>query len=146
MNIKEIDSISVKGIFVRTTNADEMNPLTAKIGTLWETFYSEVAPRLNQNARVFGVYTHYESDHTGAFDVIACTDLIDAVNLKQFHINAGRYLVFRKIGEMPQAVIDLWGEVWAYFSSPNCAHSRTFTTDFEWYKSENEIEIYISVR
>jgi predicted transcriptional regulator YdeE len=32
-------------------------------------------------------------------------------------INAGNYLVFKGVGEMPQAVIEAWENIWDYFSS-----------------------------
>ena len=117
MNISEIEKIDVIGKSVRTKNTDEMNPSTAKIGVLWESFFADLAPKLSQNSRVFGLYTNYESDHTGAFDVVACSDIIDAQGLEEFQIKSGRYLIFNGTGEMPQTVIDVWGEVWNYFSS-----------------------------
>ncbi|HFG1933513.1 TPA: AraC family transcriptional regulator, partial [Vibrio cholerae] len=49
-------------------------------------------------------------------------------------------------GEMPQVVIDLWNEVWNYFASEHCPHERAYTTDFEYYKSANSVEISIAVR
>lgn len=146
MNMTKIDKLDVTGISVRTKNSDEMDSSTAKIGSLWETFYSEFTPKLTQNSRVLGLYTHYESDHTGSFDVVACSDSLSAENLEEHQINAGNYLKFKGTGEMPQAVIDLWGEVWNYFNAKDCQHNRTFTTDFELYKGEEEIEIYISVQ
>ncbi len=100
---------------------------------------------MNKSSRVFGLYTNYESDHTRMFDVVAYSGSIEAHGLQEFQINSGRYLAFEGTSEMPQAVIDSWGEVWNHFSSEQCSHKRTFTTDFEVYKNETEIEIYISV-
>lgn len=145
MNINEIDEIKVTGVSVRTNNSNEMNPSTAKIGALWEKFYADLGSKLRQNSRVFGLYTNYESDHTGDFDIVACSDSIESHGLEEFQINQGKYLVFNGTGEMPKAVIDLWSKVWDYFSSENCSYKRTFSTDFELYKNEKEIEIYISV-
>ncbi len=145
MEINELEKINVTGISVRTTNANEMTPANAKIGALWEKFYTELAPKLSPNSQVFGLYTNYESDHTGAFDVVACSDVINTQELESFQVNSGKYLVFSGVGEMPQAVISLWGEVWNYFSSADCQYERAFTTDFELYKSETEIEIYIAI-
>ena len=71
-NIKkvEIESKTVKGLQVRTKNADEMNPETQKIAPLWGRFFNEVLPTLGEGgATVYGVYHNYESDATGAFDV-----------------------------------------------------------------------------
>ncbi|MCW8090911.1 GyrI-like domain-containing protein [Alteromonas sp. ASW11-130] len=145
MNITTIEKFSVAGISVRTKNSNEMSPSTAKIGSLWEKFYGELAPKLNQNARVFGLYTNYESDHTGLFDVVACSDSLLTENVEKHDVKAGNYVKFKAAGEMPQVVIDLWGAVWKYFDANDCDYKRTFTTDFEFYKSENEVEIFISV-
>ncbi|CAM3226108.1 GyrI-like domain-containing protein [Vibrio neptunius] len=149
MNIGEINGFDLAGYAIRTTNADEMNPSTAKIGELWAKFYANAAPKLNEKSKVYGVYTNYESDFSGAFEVIACSDtlsperLSDSVKVK---IASGKYVTFTASGEMPQAVIDLWGEVWSYFSSENCLYQRAYTTDFEYYKSAHEVEIAIAVK
>ncbi|WP_261802174.1 hypothetical protein [Vibrio metschnikovii] len=45
MNISEINGFEVTGFVVRTTNIDEINPMTAKIGNLWENFYENSAPK-----------------------------------------------------------------------------------------------------
>ncbi|MCR9816756.1 GyrI-like domain-containing protein [Vibrio parahaemolyticus] len=123
MKISEINGFEVTGFVIRTTNAGEVNPSTAKIGELWAKFYSNAAPKLNEKSKVFGIYTNYESDFT-----------------------SGKYVTFAASGEMPQAVIDLWGKVWSYFSSENCLYKRAYTTDFEYYKSAHEVEIFIAVR
>ncbi|KZN14893.1 GyrI-like domain-containing protein [Marinomonas sp. TW1] len=146
MDLIQIDTIKVAGLSVRTTNAAEMKPATAKIGALWAKFYADLSPMLDPHSRVFGLYTHYESDHTGAFDVVACSDSLTGKNLEEHQIQAGNYVKFIGTGDMPQAVIDLWGEVWDYFSADKCAHTRAFTTDFECYKGEREVEIYIAVK
>ena len=149
MHIQNIESFEVAGFNVRTKNSDEMNESTAKIPGLWNRFYTDIAGYLSENANVYGVYSDYESDHTGAFNVLAASDDKSAcqVNGSQvLKIEAGKYLVFLGSGEMPQAVIDLWGEVWEYFESAEVKHIRAYTTDFEHYKSPSEIEIYISVK
>ena len=132
----------------RTTNADEMNPETAKIGALWESFYSNIYPKLSASAKVYGLYTNYESDTTGAFDVVACTDAeltLTDDNTQEFQMSPGSYLKFSAMAELPGAVIDIWGSVWGYFDSADCAHTKAFTTDFELYVGEREVEIYISI-
>ena len=145
MKIVKYENTVVKGIAVRTDNASEMNPSTAKIGALWEEFYQQIAPHLSEKSNVFGLYTNYESDHNGAFDVVACSDVLGKNNASSFQIQSGHYLVFKGAGEMPQAVIDLWNKVWEYFESESCEHTRAFTSDFELYKNDKEIEIYISI-
>lgn len=149
MHISEIDSFSVTGFVIRTTNADEVTPSTAKIGRLWARFYENAAPKLNEKSKVYGLYTNYESDFTGAFDVIVCSDTLspeELANSVKVTIDSGKYMTFYAAGAMPQVVINLWGDVWSYFGSKNCLHERAYTTDFEYYKSDNEVEIFISIK
>ncbi|HHF2887240.1 GyrI-like domain-containing protein [Vibrio diabolicus] len=149
MNISKVNGFKATGFVIRTTNADEVNPSTKKIGELWAKFYTNAAPKLNEKSNVFGIYTNYESDFTGAFDVIACSDTLSPEMLPdsvKVHVTSGKYVTFTASGEMPQAVIELWGEVWSYFSSENCLYKRAYTTDFEYYKSAHEVEISIAVR
>lgn len=149
MKIQDIASIELVGFRVRTKNEDEMEPSTAKIGALWHKFYTQAAPQLANGSKVYGVYTNYESDFTGLFDVVACSDTLTLENLKdasKVTIQSGKYLVFSTQGKLPQAVTDLWGEIWRYFNSSDCPHTRAYTTDFEFYKSENEVEISIAIK
>jgi predicted transcriptional regulator YdeE len=77
MKIKVFNNLNVQGFAVRTKNIDEMEPSKAKIGNLWDRFYREIAPHLSAESRVFGIYTNYESDHTGDFTVLAGTDVLN---------------------------------------------------------------------
>ena len=149
MTILNVESIVAVGFRVRTKNEDEMQPSTAKIGELWNKFYSESAPKLNNKSKVYGVYTNYESDYTGLFDVIACSDTLTLEDLKnstRVTIQPGKYLTFSAQGEIPQIVFGLWGQIWDYFNSKDCQHSRAYTTDFEYYKSPSEVEISIAIK
>lgn len=149
MEIVDIEGFSVTGLVVRTTNAAEIKPETAKIGGLWESFYSTVAPTLAENAKVYGLYTNYASDAAGEFDVLACADtdspnvLDNAVSLT---IATGEYAKFSAQGAMPDVVITLWREVWAYFSANDCPYARAYTTDFEYYKNNETVEIFIAIK
>ena len=149
MNTIEVSSFSVTGLVVRTTNNEEIDPSTAKIGKLWEEFYKNSSSHLNNSSKVYGLYTNYESDATGKFDVVACSDTLSKEQLEnsvEFQISTGKYLKFSGSGSMPQTVISLWSRVWEYFNSSNCPHVRVYTTDFEFYKSENEVEISIAIK
>ncbi|MEF1290152.1 GyrI-like domain-containing protein [Vibrio sp. M260118] len=147
MKLQKIQGFDVAGYSVRTTNLAEQEEGTAKIGHLWQRFFSEVAPSLDPGAKVYGLYTNYESDYTGEFDVIACSDCLISsdADFVSTQIATGNYLVFSAKGEFPTVVIELWKEVWAYFSDPNYPHQRSYNTDFEFYKSADEVEIYIGV-
>ncbi|MBC5830881.1 GyrI-like domain-containing protein [Vibrio metschnikovii] len=149
MNLQKINALKVSGISVRTTNVHEMDLSTSKISYAWEKFNEDMYPLLSPVSKVYGLYTHYSSDFRGEFDVIACASNIDPTGLEHSvtsEIKSGVYLVFKRKGHMPQVVSDLWQEVWRYFSSVDCTHTRAYTTDFEYYKSNNEVEIFIAIK
>ena len=142
-----VKSKTIIGLKARTKNEDEMNPEVAKIGALWQDFFSNIMPTLGETPPpLYGVYSNYESNAHGEFDV-----LVGAEEVKQTEERAsvdleeGKYLCFKAKGELPQAVIETWGEIWAYFSDENCKDVRVYKTDFEKYISKDEAEIYIGI-
>jgi len=149
MKIVELEAKQIKGLSARTTNAGEMNPQTAKIGALHQKFDDTVTVNYKEGARVYGVYYNYESDHTGAYSVMAGADRLEqkiAANLETVTLPAGSYMVFEAKGEVPQVVIETWAKIWNYFSDSAAPYRRSYTTDFEFYKNQNEIEIYIALK
>jgi predicted transcriptional regulator YdeE len=72
---QQIDAFTVAGLRVRTTNAAEHQPQSAKIGPMWGRFFSEEQaesiPGKIPGSAIYGVYSAYESDASGAFDVTA---------------------------------------------------------------------------
>jgi len=148
VKIVDVDEKKINGITTRTTNDDEFNSKNARIANLWQTFDSNVSVDYKNGNRVYGVYYNYESDANGEFSVLAGTDQNDSSTGKLENINiiSGKYLVFEAKGEMPQVVIDTWGKVWEYFSSSKAEYQRAYTTDFEYYKNENEIEVCIAIK
>ena len=66
--------------------------------------------------------------------------------LETIVIQSGRYLVFTAKGDIPKIVIDTWKEIWEYFARKDAEYERLYTTDFEYYVNQNEIEIYIAVK
>ena len=65
------ETIACQGLSVRTTNQQELNPVTAKLGTLWLSFYQNIFSKLPAGSAAYGIYHNYESDAHGAFDVTA---------------------------------------------------------------------------
>ena len=142
----EIKAKTIKGLQVRTKNADEMSPDTQKIAPLWGRVFAEMLPTLKEDATVYGVYHNYESDALGEFDVLVGADVMEMTDeMKTVTLEGGKYLKFPVKGELPQAIIDTWMQVWAYFEDPSIDEKRTYETDFELYLSEDEVEIYIGV-
>ena len=150
MRVEEIEEKTIYGISTRTKNSNEINPETSKIAALWQKFDSTIEVNYKEGERVYGVYYNFESDENGAFDVLAgyetSNDPLDKVLIEK-----GKYLVFNKIFEQTDdktrvgAIIETWGRIWEYFSNENSHYKRKYRTDFEYYKSINEIEIYISI-
>jgi predicted transcriptional regulator YdeE len=150
MKTAKIEEKVIYGISVRTTNANEMNPETAKIGKIWRTFDNEVATDYRNGERVFGVYYNYESDANGEFDVLAGSEKGN-IALDKATIQKGNYLIFeakvktRDDNARIQSVIETWGKVWKYFGDENSEYKRAYKTDFEYYKNQTDIDIYISI-
>lgn len=150
MRVEEIEEKSIYGISVRTKNSNEMNPETAKIGAIWQKFDSTVEVNYKDGERVYGVYYNFESDANGEFDVLAGYEILNS-KLDAVKIQKGKYLVFNKIFEETddntrvQAIIETWGKIWEYFLNEDSQYKRIYKTDFEYYKGQNEIEIYISI-
>ena len=150
-----IPAFSVAGIAVRTSNTEEMNPAIARLGALWGRFFSESwerkLPSRGDDGRIYGVYSNYESNEHGAFDVTAGVAVADAVAAQavpgavRIDIEAGDYLVFTGQGDMPQMVIDTWIRIWGYFGS-NPQVQRRFGTDFEAYEGPEKVSIHIGVK
>ena len=140
------DAFQVAGLTVRTTNRDENDPASARIGTLWNRFFGEETyrstPGRTGDARIFGAYSGYESDAHGAFDVTVGVAVAGSAG--SVAIEAGDYLVFTCQGEMPQMVIAAWQRIWQYFEAhPEIA--RRYRSDFEAYEGPDKVAIHIGV-
>lgn len=140
------DAFRVAGLTERTTNREESTPATARLGALWSRFFGEQTyastPHRNGDTRIFGVYSAYESDANGAFDVTAGVAVTSGEG--SVAIEAGDYLVFTGQGEMPQMVIATWQRIWQYFEAhPTIA--RRYRSDFEAYEGPDKVAIHIGV-
>ena len=150
MRVEEIEEKLIYGISTRTKNVNEMNQETAKIGAIWQKFDSTVEVNYKDGEKIYGVYYNFESDANGEFDVLAGYEILND-KLDTVKIQKGKYLVFNKVFEETdnntriQAIIETWGKIWEYFSDENSKYKRKYETDFEYYKTQNEIEIFISI-
>jgi predicted transcriptional regulator YdeE len=149
--VVELNQKQVVGLKIRTSNTAK--DMSEKIGKTWTDFYSNgiYASITNKvNANTIGLYTNYESDFTGEYDMLACCEvsaceqLPDGVTAEV--IPAGKYARFIIKGDVHNAVAEFWNELW------NMDLDRAYTADFEEYQatSENmehaEIHIYISLK
>lgn len=148
MKIVQFAEKQLKGIHIRTSNAAEMNPATAKIGALHQEFDRRVPVNYQAGARVYAVYYDYESDVSGAYSVFAGCDHVEEEvdGIEEITLQNGRYLVFTAVGEVPQVVLQTWMKIWDYFAQADAPYQRAYTTDFEFYKSQTEVEIHIAIQ
>ncbi len=148
--IEQVPAFLASGLQVRTRNADERDTSTARIGPLWGQFFEQQLPvnlpGQTDNPKIMGIYSNYESDATGAFDVTAgLTVSTPAPDMNTVTIEAGTYLVFPCEGQKPMAIIEGRGRVWATFEN-NAATPLLYRTDFEEYLGPQQAAIYIGIQ
>lgn len=141
-----LDPFDVAGLTARTSNRDESDPGAARIGPLWGRFFDErvyeTLPQRADDRHLYGVYSAYEADREGAFDITAGVAV--AGGPATVRIEGGDYLVFTGQGEMPQMVLAVWQAIWQYFE----AHPeirRRYRSDFEAYAGPDQVAIHIGV-
>ena len=148
-----MENFKIIGISVETTNQN--NQAATDLGQLWNRFYGEeIFNKIpNKDSEdIYAVYTDYESDYTGKYTTIIGqrVSALDHIpnGMVGREINNEKLLKYTVKGEMPQAVVETWQEIWAN----NIALYRTYEADFEVYgeKSQqgpdSEVQIYIGTR
>ena|SRR5437868_1778850 len=153
-------AMRVAGLALRTDNAAESQPGTGKIPGLWQRFRGEQwfdrLADLGAFGPPIGVYSAYESDASGSFQIIAGREVARnaavAAPLQTVSVPAGEYLVFQSSGSLPESVIRGWQDVWAYFERPRPrprprpdALMRAYTYDVEIYPNSESVEIWVAI-
>lgn len=138
-----IESFTVTGNRVRTQNSREMNPETARIGNLWQSFYAGLA-RPDTQTGIYGVYTAYESDEQGEYDVVAGIRDVQEPAADTVTVPAGTYIKFQRSGPPVEAVMALWQEIWGFFQKKE-SPIRAFEADFEEYGRDG-VAVYIGIK
>jgi len=149
---KQTGAKRVAGLALRTDNAAEARAGAGKIPGLWQRFRSEDwfgrLEKLGAVGPPVGVYSEYESDASGSFQILAGREISASISvpapLQVVSVSAGRYLVFSSGGALPESVVKGWQDVWAYFQQPRDV-ARSYSTDFEIYPNAEEVEIWIAV-
>lgn len=145
VNLKEK---KVVGLNIRTNNNDPN--MSNDIGKLWNKFFnqgifSEIKNKVNE--RAIGLYSNYESDFTGDYDMTVACEVSDDKEIPKGTIvktiPAGKYAKFFVKGHMQKAVYEFWQELW------KMDLNRAYTCDFEEYINSDidnaEINIYIAL-
>ena len=149
----KIESFKIIGISIETTNQN--GKAAEDLGNLWGRFFAENVAGKIQNkisGEIYSIYTDYESDFTGnylailGFKVSSLDNIPDGLIGREFENET--FMKFTAKGEMPNAVVETWKEIW----SKDDSLRRKYTYDFEVYgeKSQNgtdsEVEIYIATK
>lgn len=149
----EILDINNKDIIGMTTDTKYSIEKTGdgKIPALWEEFSNIIDDELYKNRIIYAVYSNYshELDDLKYKITIGFEDeqnIIPQTFNEKITIKSGQYMKFSREGAMPNIVIELWQDIWDYFSSPNAGYERAFTTDFEEYISSNQVNIYVAIK
>ncbi|PHV11261.1 GyrI-like domain-containing protein [Chitinimonas sp. BJB300] len=142
-----VPSFGVTGLRVRTCNDDEMKPELARIPGLWERVLS--AGLLQTDKPVFAVYSGYESDHTGTYDLtVGTSSLAPHLSLATTEIPTQGYLVFEAQAESAEAlhsaVFAAWQQVWRFFGQ-STEWRRSYSADFERYDETLSATLHIAV-
>ena len=146
-----ISDFKIIGISIETTN--ENGKSMEDLGKLWNDFYSlGISDKIpnKTSEEVYSLFTNYESDYTGKYTAIIGHKVANLDNIpdgflgKEF--KGGTYSKFIAKGKMPDAIINIWGEIWKKDKELH----RRYTVDFEVYgpasqNGENsEVTVFIA--
>ena len=147
------NGFKIIGISTRTTNKD--NKAQQDLGQLWGEFYSENIFEKTPNKlsnEVLTIYTDYKSDFMEDYTTIIGMPVstLDEIpnGLVGREFQANNFQKFTAKGEMPNAVVNTWIDIW----KRNKELNRKYSYDFEVYgeKSQNgensEVDIYIATK
>ena len=145
------NGFKIIGISTRTTNKD--SKAQQDLDNLWGLFFTQnifdKIPNKVSN-EVLAIYTDYKSDFTEDYTTIIGVPVstLDKIpeGLIGREFQTENFLKFTAKGEMPNAVVNTWIDIWNRDKELN----RKYTYDFEVYgkNSQNgensEVEIYIA--
>lgn len=147
------NGFKIIGISTRTTNKD--NQSQQDLTNLWGQFYAQnifdkIPNKVSDN--VLSIYTDYKSDFTYEYTTIIGVPVstLDEIptGLIGREFNADNFEKFIAKGEMPNAVVNVWLDIWKRDKELD----RKYSYDFEVYgqKSQNgensEVEIYVGIK
>ena len=147
------NGFKIIGISTRTTNKD--NQSQEDLGKLWGQFFGEnviekIPNKVSNN--ITTIYTDYKSDYTDEYTTIigipvsTLDEIPNGLIGREFQSDDFRKFIAK--GKMPNAVMDVWLDIWQQDKQLN----RKYSYDFEVYgeKSQNgensEVEIYLSTK
>ena len=145
----------IKIIGISTETSNENNRASADLMLLWERFHKEalldnVPNQLNSD--IYSIYTDYESDYTGKYTCLLGLSVSSLETIPEGMIGrefpAETFKTFMAVGELPNAVVEKWKEIWNNDAELN----RNYSYDFEVYGDrarngdQSEVDIYIATK
>lgn len=146
------EGFKIIGISTRTTNKG--NQSQQDLGKLWGQFYADnvfdkIPNKVSNN--ILAIYTDYKSDFTDEYTTIIGVPVSTLDNIPNGLIGrkfeADNFKKFVAKGEMPNAVVNIWVDIWQKDKIMN----RKYTYDFEIYgeksqkREDSEVEIFLSI-
>ncbi len=144
-----VSPFTVMGFTARTTNKEELSGVS-RIGELWQRLMTGgQGPVAGDDESIFSVYTNYESDENGAYDVIlgkrATQEQLPGNELrKAVHIPGGDYVVFPAANATADGIKAAWQDVYRYFATAT-DFRRAYSADFEKHSAEG-VQLFIAVQ
>jgi len=148
-----MNGFKIIGISTRTTN--QSNQAQQDLGELWGQFitdnvFANIPNKVSNN--IIAIYTDYKSNYTEEYTTIIGVEVstLDEIpeGLIGREFGAENFTKFTAKGEMPNAVVNTWIEIWNKDGELN----RKYSYDLEVYgeKSQNgensEVEIFIAIK
>lgn len=149
----KITGFKIIGISIETTN--ENGKAAEDLGHLWGRFFAEnIIEKIpgKVNNEIYSIYTDYESDFKGKYTSIiglkvnSIEDIPNGLIGREF--KRENFIKYLAKGEMPNAVVEVWKEIW----SKDNELKRSYTYDFEVYNEKSqdgensEVEIYVATK
>ena len=150
MQTKQLDGFNVVGMSFRMKNDTDAS---SKFAAAWQQFMtSGLKDRIQNrvNDAIYALYTNYESDHQGPYDMILGYRVDGEIVLPEgavvHAVPTNSYKIYTATGDMTQgALYDAWMKVW------KSDIPRLYQTDFELHDEramnpkDGTVDIYVSV-
>lgn len=125
----------------------DADPVT-QIGELWQRFLrenlaDEIPSRLDDS--LIALYCDYELDHTRPYTFFLGCEVLDVCSAEEGFVirytPVSDYAEFRATGNMPQALVEKWQQIWAMDLQ------RNYVADFEIHNPNvtNEVTIHVGI-
>ena len=147
---ENMETKKIIGVSIITTN--ENGQSYEDTGKLWKDFF-EIANQITNKKSddIYAIYTDFESDYTGVYTAIVGYEVHSLTNIPKGlvgkEIGGGKYQKIIARGEMPNAIMKAWQEIWKKDKELH----RRYTSDFEIHGinsqkgNDSEVEIFVSI-